>query len=218
MGKILLSVLLILATLNVFAQGPEENAKLKIGLKAGLAISSNRATTNSDSLTASTDGVGGRLLFGPMFDFSIGDNYYVSTGIYYTSKRAGLSVTNRNDNTVSTEVHSLQYVQLPVALKLYTNEVALDTRIYFLVGSQLEFNVNEKLKKGDSFYIRDFRALDMSVNLGAGIEMRAGVNTSFFAGLSYTRGLTNTISQQAPADSKIILKNDLFSLDFGIKF
>ena len=153
-----------------------------------------------------------------MFDFSIGDNYYVSTGIYYTSKRAGLSVTNRNDNTVSTEVHSLQYVQLPVALKLYTNEVALDTRIYFLVGSQLEFNVNEKLKKGDSFYIRDFRALDMSVNLGAGIEMRAGVNTSFFAGLSYTRGLTNTISQQAPADSKIILKNDLFSLDFGIKF
>ena len=220
MGKILLSVLLLMVSWSLQAQGPSEEAKLKIGLKGGMAIASNRVQLDSDSLNLATNGAGLRFSFGPVFDIPISNNnnYYFHTGLVYAAKRAGIQVTDKDDLETREEVYSVQYLQVPVALKLYTNEVALDTKIYFNVGTQLEVNINERSKENSNIYIEGFRPVDVSIQLGAGTEFRAGVNTSFFAGFSYTRGLIDAVSDQLPLDDNLVLKNDLFSIDFGIKF
>jgi hypothetical protein len=38
-------------------------------------------------------------------------------------------------------------IQVPVGVKLYTNEVAPDIRVYFQLGGTLDFKLAEKAKK-----------------------------------------------------------------------
>ncbi len=221
MGKItIICILLLVMGLTAFAQAPPEEVKLKIGLRAGLAIAANRVSFESDTLTATANGAGGRMLFGPMFDIPIGNNhnYYLSTGLIYASKRVGISISDKETGAVQEEAYSIQYLQVPALLKLYTNEVSLDTKVYFQVGTALELNINDKPKKESGRFIEDFKPIDFSILMGAGLELRAGLNTSVFAGFSYSRGLINAISDQIPTDNKLVVKNDLFSIDFGVKF
>lgn len=189
-------------------------AQTELGLKISPLLSVNRVTDDEDDLNVSADGVGFRMSFGPIVDIYLKENYYISTGIFYTPKRAGI-VTN-DGVTSKKEDYKLQYLQLPAGLKLYTNELALDKRLYFQIGTLTEIKIHEKNDDGD-IYIEKFRPVDFSVMAGFGLEYRIGVSSSVFGGISYTRGLINAASKRL-GDADFSLKNDLVSLDFGIKF
>ena len=190
------------------------SAQTKLGVKLSPVLSFNRASSESDNLSVSPDGIGLRLSFGPTVDFFLKENYYFSTGLIYTPKRAAISV---NDNgSVGEEDYKLQYLQIPATLKMFTNELAVDTRVYFQIGALPEIKIDEKGTSEDT-YIRKFRTFDFSIMAGLGLEYRLGVSSTIYGGLSYTRGLVNVASKRY--DNKdFILKNDLVSLDLGIKF
>lgn len=187
----------------------------QIGLKLSPALSVNRVQSDSESQHFSANGAGGRISFGPILDLFLRDNYYFSTGLLYTPKRAGVSAT-RNGVKIE-EAYSLQYLQIPATLKLFTNEVALDKRLYFQVGGLTEIKVNEKDGQGD-ILVDKFRFFDFSLVCGVGLEYRLGVDTSIFGGLSYNRGLFNAASKQSGDYDDFRLKNDMLMLDFGVKF
>uniref|UniRef100_UPI00404AD1F1 porin family protein n=1 Tax=Fulvivirga sp. TaxID=1931237 RepID=UPI00404AD1F1 len=212
MRKNLLLILLLSLSFSAFSQ-------YKIGFQFSPILSSNRIDFTSDDYDLETDGTGLKISTGPFVDIQLTDNYYVNVGVFYASKRVGIEARDKvNTGTPPTkEEYDLQYVQIPVSMKLYTNEVSLDKRIYFQFGAALEFNVEEKLK--DNVIVEDFRLFDTSLLAGLGMEYQIGTSTMVFGGISYHRGLVNIISESVDGlGGDLAMKNDYIALDLGIKF
>lgn len=193
------------------------HAQTKIGLKFSPTLSTNRIIEDGDTNhTFTSNGVGGRIIFGPVVDLFITDNYYFSTGLLYAPKRVGVTVVPTTTQVGVQESYKLQYLQLPATLKLFTNELALDTRVYFQLGGLFEVKINEKAEEGNLF-IEDFRPFDIGLHLGSGVEYRLGYNTLLFGGFFYNRGLVNIVANTQD-DVDVNIKNDLIGLEMGIKF
>ncbi|ELR69282.1 hypothetical protein C900_05166 [Fulvivirga imtechensis AK7] len=210
MRKNLLLIVLLLASSSIgFAQ-------FKLGFKFSPTISTNRIDSDSGEASFSSDGAGLRFTAGLIADYPLTENYYFSSGILLASKRGAFKA--KTATTTTTEEYALQYIQVPVTLKLFTNEVSLDKRIYFQVGGTIEFNVKEEPRKDSYVFVEDFRLFDTSLLVGVGLEYKVGVNTIVFGGFTYSRGLLNTIDKHLPLDEDVILKNDYIGLDLGVKF
>ncbi len=210
MRKILILFLFVFLSISAFSQ-------FKLGFQFSPTLSTNRVELKSDSVNLDSDGTALRLAFGPIIDVQLTDNYYFSSGILLCSKRAGFEGQDKAGNFPSVkEDYNLQYVQIPLSLKLYTNEVALDKRIYFQFGGAFEFNVKEKANNDNNMLIRDFRLFDGSILAGMGLEYQIGTSTLVFGGLTYHRGLINAVSKDN-LGGDVILKNDYISLDIGVK-
>ncbi len=212
--KYLLPVgLFILMTSTVTAQ-------FKLGIQMTPTLSTNRISAESDSLSLNTDGAGLRFAFGPVVEVPIQENYYFSSGLFFVSKRAGIETRRKGSNPgiPIRETYRLQYLQVPISLKLFTNEVGLDKKIYFQLGTTLEFNIEEEPKEEENFLIEDFRRFDSSLLAAVGVEYKLGLNTTLFGGFSYHRGLFNSVSDQSDLIQDLTLKNDYLGLDVGIKF
>lgn len=194
----------------------EATAQTKVGIKVSPLLSVNRASSEDNQISASSNGVGVKMSFGPIVDFFLKENYYFSTGLLYTPKRAGIAINLAEENIRGKEDYKLQYLQIPATLKMFTNELALDKRLYFQIGAIPEIKIDEKGTSANTF-IRKFRSVDFSVMAGLGLEYRLGVSSTIFGGLSYTRGLINAASKRFDKHD-FTLKHDIVSLDFGIKF
>jgi hypothetical protein len=214
MRKLFLLFFAVLTLQTAYAQST-------IGLKFSPTLSTNRVShTSGEGYSVSSNGVGGRFIFGPIFDLFITDNYYFSTGLLFAPKRIGITVTDPTLPTPATaqQVYNLQYLQLPANLKLFTNELALDTRVYFQLGGSLDFKISGKAQDDyDIPYIERTRLFDFSIQLGTGVEYRLGYNTILFGGFMYNRGLVNAVTR-SPGELGMNVRNDLLGLDLGIKF
>ncbi len=213
MRKNLLLILLLSLSFSAFSQ-------FKIGFQFSPILSSNRIDFTSDDYDLETDGTGLKMATGPFVDIQLTDNYYFNVGVFYASKRVGIEVRDKINNTPPTkEEYNLQYVQIPLSMKLYTNEVSLDKRIYFQFGAALEFNMEEKSAEASNVIVEDFRLFDTSLLAGLGMEYQIGTSTMVFGGISYHRGLVNTISESVDGlGGDLAMKNDYIALDLGIKF
>jgi len=207
-NTIFLAIALLTLSLPAFSQ-------FELGLQLSPSLSFNRIDDDDASVSLSTDGVGGRIVAGAFGDFYLRENYYLHTGLFFVPKRVGIEDA---DNSTE-EAYRLHYLQLPAALKLYTNEVALDMKIYFLVGFTLDVKILEDELSDEVRYVQDFQPVDAGLLLGSGLEYRIGYSTTLFGGLSYRRGFANVVKDQFdPNVGDIGIKNDMLSLDIGIKF
>jgi hypothetical protein len=205
MKKILFSLLILFSGLTM--------AQTKLGLKLAPVASSNRA----NNINQDVEGEGSKMKvsIGLIVDKPLTETYYFSTGLVYIPKRVAFRF---EDPTIEAEEYNLQYLQIPVSLKLFTNEVAPDVKVFFQVGAGLEFKVYEEKQDPNYFIVNEFNAMDLSVILGSGVEFRAGINTTLFGGFSYQRGLTNAMGESAVGYEDLQLRNTIFSIDLGVKF
>ncbi len=204
-------ILIFLASSSAgFAQ--VDFSRIKLGLQLSPTLSFNRVSDESADVNFSSDGVGGRMIGGAVLDYMLTDNYFVSSGLFFVPKRVGLA------SGEARERHRLHYLQIPATMKLFTNEVALDTRIYFQAGFTLDIRLLEDNISETVEFVEDFGFVDSSLLLAVGAEYRYGYNTIFFGGFSYRRGLANVVRNEFAPVQDILVKNDLFSLDLGIKF
>ena len=215
MRKLLFLFLAFFALASAQAQ-----AQSKIGIKFSPTLSTNRIDFTGEGFAVSSNGVGGRFIFGPIFDLFIEENYYFSTGLLYAPKRIGVTVTNRNAAVPAAveETYRLQYLQIPATLKLFTNELALDTRVYFQLGGILDVKIAQNVPDNVNRYIQGIRIFDFSLHLSSGVEYRMGYNTLLFGGIFYNRGLINAVTSTLEGGPDINVKNDLIGLELGVKF
>ena len=187
-------------------------AQVKLGLKLAPVITANRAT--NDSLNIDENGSKVKFSIGLVLDKQLSETYFLSSGLIYLPKRVAYI---NADRTVAEE-YTLQYLQIPISLKLFTNEIAPDLKPYIQVGSGLEFKVFDEPKDPSFVNIQKFHAIDIPVIIGAGIEYRAVINTTLFGGFSYQRGLINTVSEATAGFEDLQIRNTIFSIDLGLKF
>ena len=190
-------------------------AQVQLGFKVSPGISTNRVNSSNEPFDIESNGSGVRFSFGPVFDIMLNqnENYFFSTGLWYNVKRVGITVNNMDE-----QYYNVQYLTLPLTVKLKTQEIALDKRIYILFGPTFDIALNSSLKEGTDPFIEDFSFGDVGLLMGTGIEFFLGNTTRISTGFSYSRGLVNVVNRTLNDSQDLTVKNDLFSLDLIVIF
>jgi hypothetical protein len=220
---------ILLALLAVGASAGTAFAQVEIGLKLSPSVTNLRAESPSrlsfqnekSKLT-----IGGGLIV----DYFFGQNYAFSTGVQLVGKGGTISFLDPiNDRRYEQKI-GIQYLEVPVSVKLFTNDITTDTKLYFQLGGTLGGAIAAKID-GNKRYISpttgsETKALDHVITpeiaalLGFGVEYQLGQSTKVLAGLSYHRGLLNVDEyfEDNRKFSDVNLKNSEFALDLGLKF
>jgi len=193
-------------------------AQVKIGIRFGGAISTPRVKTVSDTLLVIRDGSSIRPLFGLTVDLPIKDNVVFSSGLGYATKKASVDHEFKHSGLVGKENYRIQYLQLPVLIRFVTNEITPGLKIYFTTGFAVEIKVFDEANLRDPVIVQKFRPIDATFNLGTGIELSLGPDTSLYGGLTYNRGLINSVKESIQADANLRINNDLIGLEVGFRF
>lgn len=192
----------------------------KIGIKAGPTISFGRTGTDGPDTSIGQDGTTARVIAGAFVDIGFKENYFFHTGLNYANKKTKIKFSDpgvSGGNEIR-ESYSHEYLQIPLLLKLYTNEILLDTKVFFNFGVIPEIRLSTSNDEVDIIAISKFQNFDLAGDLGAGLEHGLGPNTRVFVGLNYNIGFLNMVSEQSAELDKFNIKSNLLALEFGIKF
>lgn len=189
----------------------------RIGIKLAPTLSNVRTSTGDGGTSLERDGSAVKFLLGAFVDIPFKENYFFHAGVNFASKATKISAQN-GVSAMRMEEYDHEYLQIPILLKLYTNELMLDTRLFFNFGVIPEIRLNSADEEPTNLLITEFTAMDLAGNFGGGVERSIGVNTRIFAGLNYNIGFLNTVKAQSAAYNAFTIKSNLFSLEIGIKF
>jgi hypothetical protein len=201
--------------------GTVGQAQPKIGISFAPSTVLNRVKFQSDNANVSNNGSAFGFKIGLEVDFDIADNYAFSTGLTFAPKKAKYSI-DPLDTPVQEEEYKLQYLQIPLTMKLYTSELVPDVKGFFQLGILAEIKIFSEPSDDTYTLVEAFKPYDTSLVLGFGAERDAGASTVLYAAIVYNRGLINIISDlgenTAGISEGLTSKLDMLSLQVGIKF
>lgn len=211
----------------------------KIGIQFDPNLSLSRLEhTNADEYFNDIDNVGdlaAKINMALVADIPLLDHVDLEIGAGWGNNSIGFDLNYVADTTASFSTQNLkfnlQYLNIPIGLKLYTNDITNTMKVYVSVGSKLALRLDETQKEdlGEyEDYVSDenfSKWFDSSLRLGAGVEIKVGTSNVAFLGLEYERGLVNVVSKdylniQGATLDKESLKayNDQIKLVLGFKF
>lgn len=165
--------------------------------------------------------------YGVIIDLVIAgnDNYNFSTGVLINSHGGTLNNPKYHDGTTTItdpnggpdpilypafafakEEYRLQYLDVPLTLKLKTNEIGYMT-YYGQFGLDMSFNIKARrdveynfpeegvMNIEDEDVLDEIGLLRMALQVGAGVEYNISGNTSLLVGVVWNNGLTNTFNK-----------------------
>ncbi|MFQ3212853.1 MAG: hypothetical protein ACJAT1_000150 [Marivirga sp.] len=210
MKKLFFATILVISAITSHAQ-------VRFGFRIAPDLSFYRIQSSGDLYEIVSTEAAIKMQLGPTLDFPFRENHYFSTGLYFSTKQASIRLTNKFDGSENKEVFALQYIQVPISLKLYTDEVGLDKKVYFQFGTAIDFKTQGILE--DNPVLNEVNFADLSALLAIGMEYRLGVNTKLFGGLFYNRGLLNNVKKSPISDDQAWrLNSDLLGLEIGVTF
>ena len=192
MKKILLIFILVSATYTSFAQ-------IKVGLRVAPGIGLNKVEDkNSSDLTIYSKGDASlAFTIGPDIDFFLNDNIVFCTGLWWSTRK--VSVQRQDLFLISAYTSNLQYLQIPITFKAYTNEISKGLKIYAQLGGLIETKISDKLKSSSPdlttipgyIYEKRYQYVNVGLYAGTGIEYALNGNNAVYVGVFYQRGLIN---------------------------
>jgi hypothetical protein len=210
MKKILLPFIVTLVTIN----GLSAQANRPVRIAFAIQPASSWIAPEGNILEKDANSIG--FSYGIITDFMLAGNpnYAFSTGILINSQGGTLTNSNYHDGDTlqmgsfaeSTEKYRLQYLDIPLTLKLKTNEIGYLT-YYGQFGLDLSFNikaranVDYKFPEGGAVEIEDEDVSDeialfrTALQVGAGIEYNISGDTYIVGGIVWNNGLTNVFSK-----------------------
>jgi len=240
-GKaILIMMTTLIGSTTMLAQ---DETSLRFGLKLSPNISMLRSETKGLSSAGNSFG----YTFGLMTEFPIGGtgNYRFATGLNLNNIggkwKTDFSYFNEPGQTtpLTRELETrlkLQYVELPLTVKLMTNEIGY-MRYFAQVGFGAAFNIRAKADIVSPVYfdnaptlVRQFEELDnedfsseinlfkASLIVGAGMEYNFSGNTSLLVGITYNNGFSNIANFDVSADKKAKVLANYLELSLGVFF
>lgn len=213
------------------------------GFKLGIKVAPNLGWIKSDTKEVEGNGMAVGFTFGLMGDFRLGkDNYALSTGVFMNisggnqvSKAFDLNTATTGDapSNVVVKVPALefarryQYVEIPILIKLKTNEMGYMT--YFgQLGFGSAFNISAKSDEytlenkttdgiGYSSFVQEEKAkhtdetspFRASLIVGAGAEYKFAGNTAMVFGVNYNNGFTDLFQKGELFASDVALNDDV---------
>lgn len=196
----------------------KEVKKFRFGLTGSPIIS----WVKPDTKGLENDGVKIGFNYGLLTDFVLSGNgnYAFSTGIKVANLNGGLKYadyTNFGTDSVRIDDHSsteedlhLRYVEIPLTLKMRTNEIGYMT-YYGQFGLDLGFNIKSNrdynttsssngsinVSEEDVDYSEKAGLFRTALHVGLGAEYNLTGSTSLMFGVSFSNGFTNIYSGKA---------------------
>ena len=250
--KRLLSISLI--AISIFTCGyynveAQEINKLRLGLTASPSVN----WLSPDNRNWEGDGSNLGIAFGLVADIVLvgNDNYLLHTGfnLSYTGGEVAFPTARLNDNDewIATEARAdyrLQYLDIPLAIKLRTNEIGY-VHYYGLFGATTGFNIRAKrdieytaldVTIEDEDVSSDVSLMRASLLVGAGAEFKISGSTYLQLGISYQNGFNSVLkgdtyetddngvvvvddsSMEPQEDRAIKTLQNIFSLNISVLF
>jgi hypothetical protein len=196
-------------------------------IKFNVHLDPQFAWFNSDDATVEPNGSILHLQAGLQMDYFFAKNYAFAMGVGINNLGGNLLYSDSTEFSSKGEVllvepgqnvkQNLQYIDIPLGLKLKTEELGYAT-FFFQLGFNPMININAKAtSKEASMDKEDIRE---SMNLfclgyhaGLGVEYKLGGSTALIGGLRWTSGLTDVTK-----NDRANVKLNSISINIGILF
>ncbi len=177
------------------------------GLEIGVYTEPQVAWITSDEGSVVNEGSLIHLNSGIHFDIFFTENYAFTFGIEMNNMGGKLTygdtlLFQQNDDPLYLEVpagttmkHNLQYVGLPLGLKLKTTEMGYTT-LYFHTGLLPQYNI-KAVTSSDAIDVKhenikpEINPFNLNYFVSGGIEYRLAGNTAIVAGIKWTSGFND---------------------------
>ena len=205
---------------------------IEMSFRFAPGVSSNSAEGAGAYGQFRPNGIGVRLSLGPSLDyFFFKDRYAFSSGLWYTLRRSSFVVPGsfgeavfRPGQSPGESVYNLQYLQVPLTVKMYANELGPSLRGYIQCGGLAGVKLAEKAlyqttnplyryATAGGSYQRQYGRFDLGMMLSAGIQYKINRINALNAGLSYQRGLVNVFR-----NNSLESRNNTVALELGFQF
>lgn len=218
MKKTLFALFFTFASASLFAQ---DASQIRLGLTAHpnfgfLKVENGKGNGLSTGFT-----------YGLMSDFEFAENYCFATGLTVTTINGEGEIINYSPyhtaaagtNTAYNVKYKMQYLQIPLSIKLKTDEKD-DMKFYGQFGLSTDFRIGARqdVEQGNTPLADDIKATDNTkflragMIIGGGVEYRLSGKTSLLGGITYNNGLTNI------AKKPHSVKNHFVALNIGVFF
>lgn len=245
MKKSISTFLILFSVLTVIAQEGEKQPKFRFGLKVSPSVAwLGLDKTRFNDLDVENGGAKIKFGYGLITEFILAKNYSFLTGVEvnYFGGSINYKDVNKvnyqlNDSTalfLSSRAYKQQYITIPLALKLKTNEIGYMT--YFgQIGVDLSFQIKGRANDNGTLYYKAnadttafsvqgpeysqedvnvykqtgiFGFLRVALNVGAGVEWNIAGNTSLLFALNYNNGFTNFFNKDSKDANKLLDNNN----------
>lgn len=218
------SAILFVLALSTFTTQAQDKS-----VRFGIKVAPNFGWINPDTKELKNDGARFGYTFGLMGDFMIGanQNYAFSTGLFLNNVGGKSTYPSDKQNLITESKY--QYIELPLTLKLKTNEIGYMT-YYGQIGFGTAFNIRAKSdfdtfnERGEIVRVTDEDIMDntqlfkASLIVGAGLEFNFSGNTSAMVGVTYNNGFTNINKDIKVGDKELKAKQNYLELSLGVFF
>lgn len=230
MKKTILFAMLLAFVSAVYSQ--ESQKKVRIGLEIAPSFSwfkSDYENVENDALKLSNR-------VGVNFDYNFFDNYFLSTGIFLNWQKGDLryydsiipfkingqeTFLNENGEDNVIVKYALKYIEVPVSMKLKTNEIGYMT--YFAkFGLNAAFNIsaigdaNQKSIEEKDFS-KEVNFINVGYHFGGGVEYALSSNFILTGGLTFQQGFIDVTSNTKGREKDKTIINQI-RLNLGILF
>ncbi len=241
MKKSISIILFFVLAISVIAQEGEKQPKFRFGLKVAPSVAwLGPDKTKFNGLDVENGGAKFKFGYGLITEFILAKNYSFLTGVEVTYlggtinyKNANTANYQLNDSTaffLKSREYKQQYITIPLALKLKTNEIGYMT--YFgQIGVDLSIGIKGRANDTGTLFYKanadtnsftvqgaDYTASDVNVikqtgalgflrvalNVGAGVEWNIAGNTSLLFGVNYNNGFTNFFNKSTKDENKLV--------------
>lgn len=245
MKKVSALILLSAFAITAFAQDGEKQPKFRFGLKVSPSVAwLGPDKTKFNDLSVESGGAKLKFGYGLITEFILAKNYSILTGVEvnYIGGSINYKDANKvnyqlNDSTalfLSSRAFKQQYITIPLALKLKTNEIGYMT--YFgQIGVDLSFQIKGRANDEGTLYYKAnsdttafsvqgseyteddvniykqtgiFGFLRVALNVGAGVEWNIAGNTSLLFAVNYNNGFTNFFNKNTKDENKLLDNNN----------
>ncbi len=220
-------VFLVTAFFTATQLHAQDEQKLHFGLKAAPSLAWLMTDTKGISSNGTKFGFG----YGLITEFNFSSHYSFATGVDINYRGGKLkSEFHSNDSTTSTAEanYTLQYVEIPITLKLKTNEIGYFT--YFLqFGLEPGFNIRSKantktttkiasnpvvVTEDNDEDIKDgINNFNVSMIIGGGLEYTLSGSTTLLTGITFNNGFLDIYDGDA-----VKAHSNFLALTIGILF
>lgn len=210
--------MLIVCTLLLCATVTAQTEKIKIGIKAGLNISSltfDESELESSKKTGFTAGV--------MAEIPLAKNFAIQPELLYSQQGMKFSYSDAevSNSHYKSTVH-LNYLNIPVMLKYYVAK-GFSVQAGPQIGILLKANNNYQdnflgYENREDFNLKEYsNGIDTSVNFGLGYQFK----DKFYADARYNLSYSDIFKEANPTGNYIIntdMKNRVFQITIGYFF